>query len=98
MLWVFSLSITPQTYLHDLFAGHTDSLVWLAPGEKDVVNKSGLDCHFNDLVATSPFLDLREEILIQPLIASGPLPTPFLVGAAFDQPFYWEGRGPPSLG
>lgn len=98
MLAIFTLSITPQTFLHDLFAGHIDTPAKMEPGKDAQLGKAGVDCHFNDQVATSPFLDQIDEIY---LLAPAPLAialTPELEDAVLTRPSYWEGRGPPAIG
>ena len=55
MLLVFSLSITPKQYLHDVFAGHQDMAVTAKTSKETQVTKQGYHCECNNLVATSPF-------------------------------------------
>lgn len=97
-LWVFTLSITPQTFLHDWVAGHRDTPSQWHTGPEKMVGKAGVDCHFNDLVSTSPFLDADPEIRIAAPVIATQLPTPFVLAPLLSQPSYWEGRGPPSIG
>lgn len=98
MLAIFTLSITPQTFLHDLFAGHTDTPAKLVPGTDAQVGKAGVDCHFNDQVATSPFLDQAAEIYLSAPAPLALTPTPVLDDAILTRASYWEGRGPPAIG
>ncbi|MBN8665901.1 MAG: hypothetical protein J0M30_00265 [Chitinophagales bacterium] len=98
MLAIFTLSITPQTFLHDLFAGHRDGPAKLEPGKDAQLGKAGVDCHFNDQVATSPFLDQIDEIALSTSPVLTKAITPELEDAVLTRPSYWEGRGPPAIG
>lgn len=96
MLLIFSLSITPKKYFHDLIADHTDSYNVNFSG-KATVGKTGYSCDCEDLVVSTPF--------IEPGIGSVCLPQPvFCMHIA--SPYFFqflsahtakESRGPPSL-
>lgn len=98
MLAIFTLSITPQTFLHDLFAGHIDTPAKMEPGKDAQLGKAGVDCHFNDQVATSPFLDQIDEIYLSTPAPLAIALTPVLEDAVLSRASYWEGRGPPAIG
>lgn len=98
MLAIFTLSITPQTFLHDLFAGHIDTPAKMQPGKDAQLGKAGVDCHFNDQVATSPFLDKLDDICLNVPTPLTLTLTPVLEDAILTRASYWEGRGPPAIG
>lgn len=56
MLLIFTFSITPKKYLHHLIADHTDYCT-TASGEKATVTQWGYNCHYDDLVVSSPFVE-----------------------------------------
>ncbi len=64
MLIVFGVAITPTAYLHKLFANHKDTCNNVVDG-KIQVNKAGINCHCDNLVATSPFTGAGEEVVIK---------------------------------
>lgn len=95
---MLTIGITPQTYFHDLFAGHTDSPAKWSSGETEAIHKAGTDCHFNDLAATSPYVHGKLEIVVPAIVPVSVTPTPLLTKAAQSPSFWWEGRGPPAIG
>ena len=56
MLLIFMFSITPKKYLHDLVADHTD-FYGLSLKGKATLSQSGLNCHAEDLVVSTPFIE-----------------------------------------
>src|SRR5687768_10253481 len=62
MLILFTFSITPKLFLHDLFTNHTDTVYKKTVDDKAQVSKSGFTCDCNDLVATSPFTEHKNAI------------------------------------
>lgn len=95
---VFSISITPKRYLHDLFAGHKDTITKPVEDGKARLSQSGFKCDYNTLVATSPFTEYSDEIEIKTLSV---YPSFFvsLSTPVYRSPHaFFELRGPPSLG
>lgn len=98
MLVLFTFSITPKRYLHDLFAGHTDIVNIENTGDETCIGKSTFNCDCNTLVATSPFIDDADESVIDfpklypPFFAAYTNP---LLGTTYS---FTELRGPPALG
>lgn len=98
MLVTFTLSITPKIYLHDLFAGHTDTITKVSADGKAQISSKGFNCECNSLVATSPFTE-------EPDAASSILPLVYpSLFISLTTPVYTcrhdftELRGPPTLG
>jgi len=98
MLLLFTFSITPKRYLHDLFAGHTHIVTNSSTAEQAHVIKSGFNCDCNTLVATSSFIDEKDNIGVV-------WPTMYLAFlVSFSNPVYsasysfTELRGPPAVG
>ena len=63
LLMVFSVSATPKAYFHELFAHHKDDAVVCHHPEPGsfCVHSQPINCHFNDLVVTAPFLIQKEQ-------------------------------------
>lgn len=98
MLLIFTFSITPKRYLHDLFAGHKDTVSKVADDGKVYVSQSGFNCDCNTLVATSPFTEHADVIEVTGL-AEYPSLFIALTTAVYTSSYsFTELRGPPSLG
>jgi len=61
LLLVFFISSAPKAYFHDLVADHKDFSDCQQPHHSTVLHQQGLNCHFDDLVVTSPFVTLIEQ-------------------------------------
>lgn len=60
MLFIFSLSITPKIFLHDITANHKDETAIIIHDEHDQhVDEKGFSCDTLNLVATSPFEEVQ---------------------------------------
>jgi len=57
MLMIFSLSITPKRFLHNLFAKHIDSKHEINSDKPYQLTNSGYNCDSDNLVAESTFLN-----------------------------------------
>jgi len=55
MLLVFSVSITPKIYFHDLFTKHTDTCIANVPGPVKFTAYK-FNCGFVDIIGLTPFL------------------------------------------
>jgi hypothetical protein len=95
LLLVFFVSTAPKTYFHNLVANHKDYSDCTQRHHSAVLHQQGMNCHFDDLVVTSPFVSLIEHPLVsftiffeKKLSAS----SSFLI-ASFLQ--HKESRGPP---
>jgi hypothetical protein len=58
---VFFISAAPKTYFHDLVADHKDFSDCRQPHHSTVLHEEGINCHFDDLVVSAPFLLLTEQ-------------------------------------
>lgn len=58
MLLIFTFSITPKRYLHDLVADHTDYYSGFNPGGEPAVNQAGFDCDCDELVVSTPYIEI----------------------------------------
>jgi hypothetical protein len=57
LLIVFSISIAPKAYFHEVIADHKDVLVCHHPeAGSSCAHSQPLNCHFDDLVVTAAFL------------------------------------------
>ncbi len=93
---LLALSITPRIILHNLVANHRDGGFSTPNSKQTEVSKAGFNCHFDDLVAESPFI-ATEEIQVAPPLLSFKLLIQFSKISFFSRHhFYAELRGPPS--
>jgi hypothetical protein len=93
MLMLFTLSIMPKLYLHDIFAAHQDMMSTTEPG----IVKNGYSCDVNDLVATSPFTETDKVIKFNPEIEFAVFHTRYTSQIATAAPECFTLRGPPML-
>lgn len=95
---MFVAGITPKRYWHDMLADHKDSFSQLHTSKDQHVNKPVFNCDWNMQVATSPFTQEDEIMLLTPL----PLYSrhyQVTESAVFAVPiFYHCLRGPPAIG
>ena len=93
---LFTISIAPKIYFHNLIADHKDVASCSQLHKTAVLHVQGYNCHFDDLVVTTPYLLQADEPVllsnlffekIQPVFSSVFLPS-------FSQ--HKENRGPPS--
>jgi len=98
MLVLFAFSGTPKRFLHDLVAHHKDTKSKFSPGAHTSVERSFYNCHTEDLVVESPFVEAAPPAI---------LPAPSVVNETFTQliaRLYVVSlistslRGPPALG
>jgi hypothetical protein len=96
LLLLFTISIVPKIYFHNLIADHKDFSTCDEVHKTPVLHVQGYNCHFDDLVVSASYLFQKEEpgLLInivfeqkQPAFSSACLPS-------FSQ--HKENRGPPS--
>lgn len=98
MVILFSFSITPKHFLHDLLADHTDTVCDTSHGIGHHIEKAGFKCDTHSFVSTSdwdfsiPIFDLSKPV---------PKSAPFCLTTVFYLPStasFIELRGPPALG
>jgi hypothetical protein len=97
MLLIFTMSITPKVFLHDLTADHKDEVSVVLHCHDQHIDKVGFTCDCNNLVSTSPYT-------VEPAL-SIPGPQPVVL-AGYTQPcaekiyaatiLYSSLRGPPA--
>jgi hypothetical protein len=59
---VFAISIAPKAYFHDLVANHKDVSDCRQFHHSIVLHQENFNCHFDDLVVSTPFLLLTDII------------------------------------
>lgn len=96
LLLLFTLSIMPKLYLHDIFATHQDLITNNGQTQPGIL-KDGYSCAVNDLVATSPFTETEKVTLFNPEIHFPVLHTRYTSQIAAAAPGYFTLRGPPVL-
>jgi hypothetical protein len=67
LLLVFTVSIAPRSFFHDLVANHTDTPGCSIDHKVSAVHKQGIHCHFDDLVVSVPFV-LQSESASAPFV------------------------------
>ena len=96
MMLLFTFSIMPKKYLHDLVANHED-FYSLHFGDKTTVSQTGFNCQCEDLVVSTPFIQTSFGLNISSLyvykeLASSPIIIFFLNTYTTK-----DSRGPPSI-
>jgi len=56
LLLLFLTGSLPKAYFHDLVADHVDKVSCDQKHTSAVLHKQSINCHFDDLVVTSPFV------------------------------------------
>ena len=95
LLMVFALSMAPKTFFHDLVADHHDGAGCTIEHKATVLHKQVINCHFDDLVVSSPFV-LQSDVLTS--LANNFYPKKSLAFyTSHSQSFsrHEESRGPP---
>jgi hypothetical protein len=97
MLVLFAFSGTPKKFLHDLVARHKDTRSKFSPGSHTGVQQSFYNCHTEDLVVESPFIEgaTTPELHVPVVYAGGFVEQTARLYAFF--PVRYSLRGPPSL-
>lgn len=96
LLVIFTLSIMPRLYLHDIFASHQDIISKVDHDHPGIV-KDGYSCDINDQVATSPFTELSQATELNQEIDFPVLHTRYTSQIATAAPDCFTLRGPPAL-
>jgi hypothetical protein len=65
LLLVFTISVAPRSFFHDLVADHRDTPGCSIDHKISVIHKQSFNCHFEDLVVSSPFV-LQKQFLSHP--------------------------------
>lgn len=95
LLLIFSISAAPKIYFHDLIADHKDYSGCNDFHKNLVLHKEGYNCHFDDLVVSSPFI-IQAEKVITPVSVYFDKP-PVSLHSYFHSAFakQLDNRGPP---
>lgn len=97
MLLLFSFSMTPKRWLHDLFAKHADTYGQVSANGQDAVSAEHFNCHCDNIVVDTPFTFSEHfTATLQPLTCpefSSPLQERVPCKDAVTSPL----RGPPAL-
>lgn len=64
LMLVLAISIAPKTFFHDLVAHHKDLPVCNQLHKTAVFHHQGFNCHFDDLVVTTPFIFVNEQPVV----------------------------------
>lgn len=95
LVLVLILSIAPKAFFHDIVASHKDLPACSEVHKSAVFHHQGYNCHFDDLVVTTPFLFTNEQPAVVVHLYFGKIQpsshSPRL--AHFSQ--HKENRGPP---
>ena len=97
LLLLFAVSIAPKAYFHDLVADHKDFSACNQFHKSTVLHTQGYNCHFDDLVATGPFVLLTDPIAVLAKYYFFDKQESFYIShleSFFQQK---ESRGPPSV-
>jgi len=96
MLAIFALSNTPTTFLHKIFANHTDFVsVSTTDSHQTQISVTGINCHCNNLVVISPYT--TETSVLSATITSKfqEFNIADISAIPVSQPFFFKLRGPP---
>ncbi|MEJ7912714.1 MAG: hypothetical protein WKF70_06145 [Chitinophagaceae bacterium] len=96
LLLVFAFSITPKKYLHELVADHKDFYSYHS-GEETTVNTAGFNCHCEELVVSTPFVETSLETALLPTIVYRTFSTSSYHFFFYSTNSAKDSRGPPSL-
>jgi hypothetical protein len=95
LVLVFFMSIAPKAYFHNLAANHKDFSDCHQLHHSTVLHQQGINCHFDDLVVSSPFFSACEFpiVIVHISFEKRQSAVPSLCLSSFSQ--HKENRGPP---
>jgi hypothetical protein len=94
LVLLFIFSITPKKYWHDLVVDHTDSYSFNLNNEPSV-DEAGFNCHVDDLVVKSPFVEVSLLVPTTPTFIYSDAPTITLLKVKPKSVETKDSRGPP---
>jgi hypothetical protein len=96
LLLLFSMSMAPKVFFHDVLANHEDRLVCRDIDKSTPhIHQPAFHCSFDDLVVSSPYVFTEFCPSLTPLVFSLPSAAG-LITVALSAPFlHRESRGPP---
>ena len=95
LMSIFAFSITPAIVLHNLFADHSDTVIFHHHTNAHEVAKAGTDCHIVDFVAERNFIVPYTHININSRAGFSDFPNYFTSKYCPHFQFFKELRGPP---
>jgi hypothetical protein len=97
LLLVFTLSIAPKKYLHDVFSNHGDSCINLTAEKATTVGSFKTNCDVSNQVATVPFLLINNQYTVLLPAFSAEQNIPFLYYCFSTLQYNYALRGPPAV-
>jgi hypothetical protein len=97
LILMFTVSIAPRSYFHDLVADHKDFSDCRQSHHSTVLHQQGLNCHFDDLVVSAPFLSWVEQPVVLIDFCLGEKQSAFYSSLLSSFLQHKESRGPPSV-
>ncbi|HMR84657.1 MAG TPA: hypothetical protein PKE30_16045 [Niabella sp.] len=96
LLLIFTISVTPKKYFHDLFSAHTDyAFQHTSSGEKEI-NAYKFNCGLVNTIAVPPFI-AEETVADTPLLFFAVQGPDKIEGPLFQSAFdIYLRRGPPA--
>jgi len=96
MLLLFTFSMTPKKYLHDLVSNHED-FYSLHFGDETTVNQIGFHCQCEDLVVSTPFIQVSFGLNISSSYVYEDLASSDNIFLFLNTYTTKDSRGPPSI-
>ena len=99
VLFVFTISILPKSYFHDILAGHTDTLIHceLQEEKKECIHPEGFNCRFDDLVVTAQYVPVQASFSLEHPAVYPSITTTYTSYILQEHYAYAVNRGPPSI-
>ena len=93
---LFLISTAPKAYFHDLLAHHKDFSDCRQLHHSTVLHQQGINCHFDDLVVTAPFIVTTQQPIAELSLDFKKQHSLFYSSFPQSVWFHKENRGPPS--
>jgi len=97
LILVFALGTAPKSWFHDLVADHKDQPVCSQVHHSKVLHQKAPNCHFDDLVVTTPFLSVSDLPTLSTRVRYIKMETVFYSSPLQSFSLHKENRGPPFL-
>jgi len=98
LLITFSISSAPKLYFHEVFADHIDQPSCTDPVNTPVhLHQQTINCHFDDLVVSTPFFLSNGNISVQPVQLNNSIGSEYLPSSIPLISLCKESRGPPVM-
>jgi len=96
LLLIFAIGSSPKIFFHDLLAKHKDTIGCTKNHHSTAVHKQGINCHFDDLVVTAPFVPTPSVVDCALTLSFQKPEDHFTIDFYSQHHFFSELRGPPS--